>query len=62
MIPKGTKIPSEIIITKDYYMVRKKCWHYSISPNFSMDVDAFLKALDQLAQNAGIELRGRRRA
>ena len=62
VIPKGTKIPNALIITKDYYMTRKKCWHYSISPNEDMEVETFLKALDQLALNAGISLRVQRRA
>jgi hypothetical protein len=43
-------------------MTRKKCWHYSISPNEDMEVETYLKALDQLAINAGINLRGLRRA
>jgi hypothetical protein len=51
-IPKGTYIPSELIITKDFFMSRKKCWHYSISPNYDMTVEKYLKALDQLIRNA----------
>lgn len=62
VIPKGTKIPHALIITKDHYIARKKCWHYSISPNEDMEVGAFLRALDELAINAGISLRVQRRA
>jgi len=57
VIPKGTIIPGDLIITKDHYMPRKKCWHYSISPNFDMPKENFTKALDTLAVNAGIKLR-----
>lgn len=57
IIPAGTIIPTDLIITKDHYMPRKKCWHYSISPNFDMPKDQFTKALDALAINAGIKLR-----
>lgn len=56
VIPAGTVIPKELIITKDHYMPRKKCWHYSISPNFDMPKSKFTKALDELAVNAGITL------
>jgi hypothetical protein len=62
VIPAGTKIPKALIITKDHYMQRKKCRHYSISPNFDMPVEEYLKALDTLALNAGIEIRGGRHA
>lgn len=62
MIPAGTVIPSEIIITKDHYMQRKKCWHYSVSPNYDMPEAEYLKALDVLAMNAGIKIREKRRA
>lgn len=55
-IPKGTVIPDQLIITKDFYMARKQCWHYSISPNYDMEQTAFLAALDELACNAGIKL------
>lgn len=55
-IPAGTFIPDELIITKDHYMPRKKCWHYSISPNYDMPEWQYLNALDKLAMNAGIKL------
>jgi len=58
VIPAGTVIPKEIIITKDHYMDRKKCWHYSISPNYDMPVSEYLKALDELAMYAGVSLKG----
>ena len=57
VIPAGTVIPNDLIITKDHYMPRKKCWHYSISPNFDMPKSRFTKALDMLAINAGIKIR-----
>jgi Tse2 ADP-ribosyltransferase toxins len=44
MIPKGTRIPDALITTKDHYMPRKKCWHYSISPNQDMSEDEFLSS------------------
>ena len=62
IIPAGTVIPPEIIITKDHYMQRKKCWHYSVSPNYDMPEAEYLKALDVLAMNAGIKIREKRRA
>ena len=57
VIPKGTTIPNELIITKDHYIPRKKSWHYSISPNFDMPVSNFLNALDKLAFNAKIRIK-----
>lgn len=59
VIPKGTFVPNEliIVITRDHYMARKKCWHYSVSPNYDMPVETFLSALDQLAINASIRMR-----
>lgn len=57
VIPEGTMIPSALVITKDHYVRKKKSWHYSISPNYEMPKEEFLKALDQLARNAGIKLR-----
>ncbi len=56
-IPQGTIIPKELIITKDHYMARKQCWHYSISPNFDMPVDLFLATLDQFAMNANAPIK-----
>lgn len=56
VIPAGTVVPPELIITKDHYIPKKGSWHYSISPNFDMPVTKFLKALDQLAINAKIKL------
>lgn len=56
-IPKGTTIPKELVITKDHFMARKGCWHYSISPNYDMPVQDFLTALDCLAVNAGIRMK-----
>ena len=56
IIPAGTIIPRELIITKDHYIPHKKSWHYSISPNFDMPISKFLKALDHLAVNAKIKI------
>ncbi|HTF97513.1 MAG TPA: hypothetical protein VL995_15340 [Cellvibrio sp.] len=56
IIPAGTVVPRELIITKDHYIPSKESWHYSISPNFDMPVSKFLKALDQLAVNAKIKI------
>ncbi len=55
VIPAGTLIPKELIITKDHFIPNKRSWHYSISPNFDMPVNKFLRALDQLAFNAKIK-------
>ncbi|WP_425607677.1 hypothetical protein [Pseudoalteromonas ostreae] len=57
VIPKGTLVPKELIITKDHYIAKKKSWHYSISPNFDMPVSEFLAALDTLAFNAKIKIK-----
>ena len=54
LIPAGTHVPPELIITKDRYIKQLRCWHYSISPNYDMTKDAFMEALDKLAYNAGI--------
>lgn len=62
VIPAGTVVPPELVITKDHYIPKKKSWHYSISPNFDMPVTKFLKALDQLAINAKIKLGARSHA
>jgi hypothetical protein len=56
VIPAGTVVPEELIITKDHYIAKKKSWHYPISPNFDMPVIKFLDALDQLAVNAKLKL------
>lgn len=58
VIPAGTIIPKELVITKDHYIPKKSSWHYSISPNFDMPVTRFLRALDQLAINAEIIIKG----
>lgn len=55
-IPAGTLIPNGLIITRDNFMARKGCWHYSISPNHDMPVDELLRALDQFAKNAEIQI------
>ena len=60
VIPAGTSIPTELIITKDFYMKRKACWHYSISPNEYMKVVDYKKALDQLAFNAGLVIKDKK--
>ena len=57
VIPKGTFVPKELIITKDHFIAKKKSWHYSISPNFDMPVSQFLTALDKLAFNAKIKIK-----
>jgi hypothetical protein len=59
IIPAGTIIPSELIITQDHFIPKKKCWHYSISANFDMPVTKFLNALDILAKNANISFKAK---
>ena len=51
-IPQGTTIPSRLIITRDWRMRKQKCWHYSISPNYTMSEFHYLTALNELAANA----------
>ncbi|MDP4535277.1 hypothetical protein Q3O60_03625 [Alkalimonas collagenimarina] len=57
VIPAGTIVPKELVITKDHYIPKKESWHYSISPNFDMPVSKFLQALDKLALNANINIK-----
>jgi Tse2 ADP-ribosyltransferase toxins len=59
VIPEGTVIPSGLVVTRDHVMrIRgRSCWHYSISPNYSMPVSQYLLLLDQLAANAKIDLK-----
>lgn len=51
-IPEGTKIPEGLIITKDSYNPKYKATHYSISPNYTMPKQQFIRLLDKLAENA----------
>ncbi|HYH05109.1 MAG TPA: hypothetical protein VEC37_18610 [Bacillota bacterium] len=51
-IPKGTPIPSGLIIVKDGYNDVFNATHYSISPNKTMPKKAFCRLLDELARNA----------
>lgn len=51
-IPNGTIIPPRLIITRDWRMRKQDCWHYSISPNYTMPEHHFLTALNELAANA----------
>lgn len=59
-IPEGTKIPEGLIITKDAYNPKYKATHYSISPNYTMPKQLFIKLLDKLAENAQEQLRNTR--
>ena len=56
VLPAGVEIPPELIITKDHFMKKQGCFHYTVGPNFSMKLDRFLAALDLLAFNANIKL------
>lgn len=51
-IPNGTIIPHRLIITRDRRMRQQNCWHYSISPNYTMTELHYLTALNELAANA----------
>ena len=62
VIPAGTIVPPELIITKDHFIASKKSWHYSISPNYDMPVTNFLRALDKLAANAKIHIGNKKHA
>ena len=44
-----TKIPRGLVITKDGWHKRFKCYHYTIRPNWDMSVTKFCILLDQLA-------------
>ena len=61
-IPAGTSIPGDLLITRDHHIASKDCWHYSVSPDRDMPVMTYLKALDQLALNAGLMMIGRKHA
>lgn len=52
IIPKGTVVPSGLIIVKDFYNKRYNATHYSISPNYIMPKSKFVKLLDELAFHA----------
>lgn len=51
-IPKGTVIPSGLIITKDGFNLEFNATHYTISPNYTMPKKKFIELLDRLAKNA----------
>ena len=52
-IPKGTLIPSGLVITRDHYISKYSATHYySVSPNFDMPTSQFLNLLNLLAMNA----------
>ena len=51
-IPAGTQIPVGLIITKDVYSKRFNATHYSISANYDMPKQNFIRLLDELAKNA----------
>jgi hypothetical protein len=59
-IPERTEIPKGLIITKDAYNPKYKATHYSISPNYTMPKNQFIKLLDILAENAQKQLRKNR--
>jgi len=62
VIPAGTALPDEIVITKDHYVSAKESWHYSISPNYDMPVTDFFSALDKLALAIGQRIKVERNA
>ncbi len=43
-----TKIPRGLVITKDDWHKKFKCYHYTIRPNWDMPVSKFCMLLDQL--------------
>lgn len=44
-----TKIPKGLVITKDEWHKKFKCYHYTIRPNWDMPVTKFCMLLDELA-------------
>lgn len=44
-----TKIPHGLVITKDDWHKKFKCFHYTIRPNWDMPVSKFCMLLDKLA-------------
>ncbi len=57
-IPKGTLIPSGLIIVKDSFNPRYGATHYTLSPNYKMKKSEFLSLLDDLRRNALIKKGG----
>jgi len=53
-LPKGTKIPSGLIITKDDFNTKYNATHYTLSPDYTMPKTKFIRLLDELARNAKI--------
>ena len=51
-IPKGTKIPVGLIITRDEFNSRFNATHYTLTPNYKMPKIEFIKLLDELRLNA----------
>lgn len=45
-----TKIPRGLVITKDDWHKRFKCFHYTIRPNWDMPVTKFCMLLDEMAR------------
>ncbi|WP_299587150.1 hypothetical protein [uncultured Microbulbifer sp.] len=46
----NAKIPKGLVITKDDWHKRFKCFHYTIRPNWDMPVTKFCMLLDNLAE------------
>ena len=46
-----TKIPKGLVITKDDWHKKFKCFHYTIRPNWDMPVTKFCMLLDELASH-----------
>jgi len=45
-----TKIPNGLVITKDDWHKKFKCFHYTIRPNWDMPVAKYCMLLDELAK------------
>ena len=46
----NTKIPFGLVITKDDFHRKFKCYHYTIRPNWDMPVSKFCMLLDELSE------------
>lgn len=51
LLEGGTKIPHGLVITKDDYHKKFKCYHYSIRAQWDMQVEKFCRLLDELTKS-----------
>ena len=51
VLPIGTKIPHGLMISRDDYHKKFKCYHYSIRAQWDMTVEKFCHLLDELTKS-----------